>query len=192
MEEMTATRRERLVLPFLAPFYHGFAQPVGWLAFRLIIGGLLMVEGWPKIQAPLAQVGFVEQVLGWPAGWFFSPALAVLQFVGGALIALGLLTRPVALANAVMLAITLWFHIANPYDSAPLLTPGGIAFLQANLEHLTANGQALLLADGGAGFLHQVQAKAVFNSTFWAAGAALIAAFGGGRLSLDARLRKEF
>lgn len=191
MDEFTSSPRERLILPFMAPFYYGFAQPLGWALFRVIIGGLLMVEGWPKIVAPFAQVGFVENVLGWPAGWFFSPLLAVMQFVGGFLIAIGLFTRPVALANAVMLAITLWFHVMNPYGPV-FLTEEGVAFLRENLQYLTADGQRRLLNDGGAGFLHQVQAKAEFNSTFWAAGAALIAAFGGGRLSADRMLRKEF
>lgn len=191
MKEFTSSPRERLVLPFMAPFYHEFAQPVGWALFRVIIGGMLMVEGWPKILAPMAQVGFVENVLGWPAGWFFSPLLAIMQFVGGFLIAVGFLTRPIALANAVMLAITLWFHIANPYGDA-FLTEQGVAFLKQNLHYLTADGQARLLGNGGASFLHQVQSKAEFNSTFWAAGAAIIAAFGGGRISIDRLFGKEF
>ena len=191
MIEFTSSPRERLILPFMAPFYHGFAQPVGWAVFRLIIGGLLMVEGWPKIIAPMAQVGFVENVLGWPAGWFFSPLLAIMQFVGGFLIAVGFLTRPIALANAVMLVITLWFHVAHPYGNA-FLTAEGMAFLQENLNYLTIEGQRNLLGDGGATFLHQVQSKADFNSTFWAAGAAIIAAFGGGRISVDRWLGKEF
>lgn len=191
MNEFTSSPRERLILPFLAPFYHGFAQPVGWAVFRLIIGGLLMVEGWPKIVAPMAQVGFVENVLGWPAGWFFSPLLAIMQFAGGFLIAVGFLTRPIALANAVMLAVTLWFHVAHPYGDA-FLTPEGVAFLQENLSYLTVEGQRNLLGDGGAAFLHQVQSKADFNSTFWAAGAAIIAAFGGGKISIDRWIGKEF
>lgn len=190
MPEMTSSPRERLILPFMGPFYHQFAQPVGWLVFRVIIGGLLMVEGWPKILAPMAQIGFVEG-LGIHPGWLFSPLLAVLQFVGGFLIAVGLLTRPAALANTVMLAITLWFHITHPYSDA-FLTAEGIAFLKDNLSYLTAQGQARLLADGGASFLHQVQSKAEFNSTFWTAGAAIIAAFGGGRLSIDRMIGREF
>lgn len=191
MEEMTSSPRERLILPFMAPIYHKFAQPFGWLAFRLIIGGCLMIEGWPKIIAPMAQTGFIENVLGLPLPWLFSPLLAVVQFVGGALIALGLLTRPAALANAVMLAITLKFHLDHPYGDA-FLTPEGMAFLSANLQYLTEAGQQSLLADGGTAFLHQVQGKAEFNSTFWAAGAAIIAAFGGGKFALDQMLGKEF
>jgi len=190
LPEMTSSPRERLILPFLAPFYHGFAQPVGWLAFRIIIGGLLMVEGWPKILAPFAQTGFVESI-GLAPGWFFSPLLAVLQFVGGFLIVIGFLTRPIALANAVMLVVTIWFHVTRPYGDA-FLTPEGIAFLKSNLQYLTDQGQARLLADGGARFLHQVQAKAEFNSIFWSAGAFLIAAFGGGKFSVDRRIGREF
>src|SRR5690606_20803105 len=53
---------KRLFLPFMAGFYANVAQPVGWAAFRLIIGGHLVVAGWPKILAPLAQAGFVESI----------------------------------------------------------------------------------------------------------------------------------
>lgn len=190
MQEMTSSPRERLILPFLAPFYHAFAQPVGWAVFRLIIGAYLMVEGWPKITAPMAMTGFVESI-GFVPGWFFSPLLAVVNFIGGALIVLGLLTRPVALANAVMLAVTWWFHYTHPYGDA-FLTAEGIAFLKDNLQYLTAEGQANLLADGGTDFLHLVQFKAETNSIFWAAGAALIAAFGGGALAVDRLLGREF
>ncbi|MDN3712947.1 DoxX family protein [Paracoccus cavernae] len=166
----------------MAPFYHNFAQPVGWLVFRLIIGGLLMVEGWPKIIAPMAQTGFIENVLGLPLPWLFSPLLAIVEFGGGFLIAVGLLTRPAALASTILLAVTIKFHMDHPYGDA-LLTPEGITFLQANLQYLTAQGQQYMLTDGGAGFLAQVQGKAEFNSIFWTAGAAIIAAFGGGKLA---------
>lgn len=90
-----------------------------------------------------------------------------------------------------MLAITIWFHVSHPYGDA-FLTPEGIEYLKAHTEYLTAQGQALLLEDGGYAFLHQVQSKAEFNSTFWAAGAALIAAFGGGKISVDRLVGREF
>lgn len=190
LPEMTSSPRERLILPFMASFYHQFAQHYGWLVFRVVIGALLMVEGWPKIIAPFAQTGFVES-LGLYPGWFFSALLAVMQFVGGFLIVIGLLTRPVALANALMLAVTIWFHVTRPYGDA-FLTAEGIEFLRSNLQYLTDQGQTRLLGDGGAGFLHQVQVKAEFNSTFWTAGAALIASFGGGKLSVDRWIGREF
>jgi len=179
-----------LIIPALAPFYERVAQPMAWSLFRLAVGGMLVVEGWPKIMAPFAQVGFVEN-LGFYPGWVWSPLLAIMQVFGGALIALGLFTRPAALANAVMLAITLAFHVAHPYGDA-VLTQAGIDALKAGSDLFTPNG-VLRLADGGTKFLHQVQEKAEQNSLFWTGGAFLFAAFGGGYLSLDRLLvRKQF
>uniref|UniRef100_UPI0035ADDBA2 DoxX family protein n=1 Tax=Paenirhodobacter enshiensis TaxID=1105367 RepID=UPI0035ADDBA2 len=190
MDEMTSSPRERLILPFMAPFYHKLAQPYGWAVFRIIIGGYLALEGWPKILAPMSSIPFA-QMMGFYPGWLFSPLLSVVQFFGGLAIALGVLTRPVALANAFVLVVTLIYHYTHPYGQA-FLTPEGIAFLKANAQYLTEAGQKRLLSDGGAVFLGLVQGKAELGSIFWAAGAAIIAAFGGGKVSLDRLIGKEF
>jgi putative oxidoreductase len=191
MTNMFENPREKMILPFMGPFYDRVAQPLGWVGFRVLIGLALVYEGWPKIQAPLAQVGFVESLHFYP-GWFWSPLLAIMQFVGGFAIAVGLFTRPIALANAVMLAITLWFHHANPYGVA-LLTQEGIALLKSGGQaNFTAAG-ALRLTDGGHAFLEQVQEKAEMLSLIWTGGAAFFAAFGGGWWSLDrCYIKKEF
>jgi putative oxidoreductase len=180
----------RLFIPGLAGFYENVAQPASWLTLRLFVGGALVIEGWPKISAPLAMTGFVESI-GFHPGWFWSPLLAAMQFFGGIAIAVGLFTRPIALANAIMLAITWWFHYTHPY---------GDAFLtQAGIDVLTAGGQGLFtpeglqrLANGGGAFLTQVQHKAEFLSAIWTVGVLLFAGYGGGPLSLDRLLRKEF
>lgn len=179
---------KQLIIPALGGFYARVAQPMAWSIFRVAIGGMLALEGWPKLMAPLAQVGFVEN-LGFYPGWLWSPALALLQVVGGLMIVLGLFTRPVALANGIMLAITLWFHFAHPYGDA-VLTQAGIDALKTGSDFFTPNGVARL-ADGGGKFLHQVQEKAEQNSLFWTGGAFLFAAFGGGYLSLDRLLFKK-
>lgn len=182
--------QQRLWIPALGGFYDRFAQPFAWTAFRVAIGGMLMIEGWPKIMAPMAQVGFVEN-LGFYPGWVWSPFLAALQFFGGFMIAIGLLTRPLALANMVMLAITLWFHYAFPYGHA-LLTDAGIEALKTGSDFFTPDG-VKRLADGGTKFLEQVQTKAELASLFWTGGAGLFAAFGGGCWSVDRLvLKKEF
>lgn len=180
----------RLIFPVLGGFYRGFAQPLAWVVLRVTVGGALVLEGWPKIIAPLAQTGFVESI-GFHPGWLWSPLLAVMQFVGGVLLALGLLTRPVALANGVMLAVTLWFHATHPYGDA-LLTQAGIEALQgAGAELFNANGLSRL-ADGGAAFLAQVQDKAVFLSAIWTIATLFFAGYGGGALSVDRALGREF
>lgn len=187
--EVFDNTKERLLIPALGPFYDKVAQPMAWSIFRLAVGGMLVIEGWPKITAPLAQVGFVEN-LGFYPGWLWSPFLAILQFFGGMFIALGLFTRPIALANGVMLAITLLFHFTHPYGDA-FLTQAGIDALKAGSEFFTPEAKVRLI-DGGAKFLHQVQGKAELASLFWTGGVFLAAAFGGGYLSLDRLFRKRF
>ncbi len=184
------SRPVRLIFPALGGIYSSFAQPAAWVALRVAVGAVLALEGWSKMMAPMAMTGFVESI-GFHPGWFWSPFLAALQFFGGLAIAIGLFTRPVALANAVMLAITLWFHVVNPYGDA-FLTPAGIEALASNSELFTP--QALRrLADGGGQFLAQVQGKAEHLSLFWTLGMALFAAYGAGPLSVDRSiLEKEF
>lgn len=185
---MSESKQEALIIPALAPVYAALAQPMAWTVLRLAVGGMLALEGWPKIMAPFALAGFLES-LGFHPGWFWSPFLAGLQFFGGILIAIGLFTRPVALANGVMLAITLWFHHSHPYPPM-FLTPEGIAALKGGSPIITPEAAAQL-ADGGAAFLAQVQHKAILASLFWIGGAFLYAAFGGGYLSLDRLLFKK-
>jgi putative oxidoreductase len=180
--------RDNLFIPQLSSFYDRFAEPMAWAVFRLAVGAMLVIEGWPKIIAPMAQVGFVES-LGFYPGWLWSPTLAAVQFFGGFFIVLGLFTRPFALANAVMLVITLWFHYSHPYGDA-FLTQSGIDALKSGGAMFTPAGLASL-GDGGTAFLHQVQSKAELASLFWTGGAFLFAAFGGGYLSLDRLLIKR-
>ncbi|MBB5752756.1 DoxX family protein [Prosthecomicrobium pneumaticum] len=186
-----AESRPRLFIPPLGRLYAGFAQPASWLALRLVVGGALALEGWPKIVAPLAQTGFVESI-GFHPGWLWSPLLAAMQFFGGIAIALGLFTRPIALANAVMLAITYWFHVTHPYGDA-FLTPAGIEALGAAGQTLFTPAGLARLADGGAGFLAQVQDKANMLSAIWTVATLVFAGYGGGPLSLDRLLvKREF
>lgn len=185
------TQQTKLLIPAAGPLYDRFAMPCAWVLLRVCVGGLLMVEGWPKILAPFAMSGFVESIGFWP-GAFWSPLLAVLQFAGGFMIAIGLLTRPVALLNAVMLGVTLWFHMANPYGDA-FLTAAGIAALEADKGVLFTADAARPLADGGARFLGMMQHKAEFLSAIWTLAVMLVAAAGGGPLSVDRNvIRREF
>ncbi|HHX89820.1 MAG TPA: DoxX family protein [Paracoccus sp.] len=184
-------RKTPLILPFMGPFYDRVAQPLAIIGLRILVGGMLVMEGWPKITAPFAMAGFTES-LGLYPGWLWSVALAVLQFGGGLLILLGFLARPAALANAVMLAVTYWFHVTHPYGAA-ILSPDGMSALAANAALFTADGLRNIGADGGAMFLHQVQFKAEGFSALWTVAALVIAAFGAGPLSVDRTiLKREF
>jgi putative oxidoreductase len=181
----------RLILPFMSGFYANVAEPVAFAGFRIGVGVALILEGWPKIQAPFAQVAFVENLHFYP-GWFWSPLLAIMQFFGGFLLVAGLLTRPIALANAVMLAITLYFHMSHPYGDA-LLTQAGLKALgDGSLNAYLTPAALAKVKDGGHAFLFQVQDKAEMLSFLWTGAAFFYAAFGGGKWSLDRLIGKEF
>ncbi|MDO5604173.1 MAG: DoxX family protein [Paracoccus sp. (in: a-proteobacteria)] len=180
-----------LILPFMGPFYDRVAQPLAHLGLRLIVGALLVIEGWPKITAPFAMAGFTESIGMYP-GWLWSAVLALLQFAGGLLIMAGFLTRPAALANGIMLAVTYWFHATHPYGDA-ILTPEGMAALAENAALFTGDGLRNLADDGGAQFLHMVQFKAEALSALWTVAALALAAWGAGPLSVDRSiLKREF
>lgn len=184
----------RLILPIMGGFYRKLAEPAAFLGLRVLTGVLLVVEGWPKIQSPYAMAGFTE-ALGLYPGALWSAALAGLQFFGGIFLIFGLLTRPVALASAEMLAVTLLFHATHPYGSA-ILTPEGIAAISSSAAALfTADASNPLIGlpvDGGVGFLHQVQFKAEGLSAIWTVAALFFAAHGGGRFSLDRLIGRAF
>ena len=182
---------KRLIVPALGGFYEDFAKPFAWVALRLAVGAVLAYEGWVKMGNPMALTGLTES-LGFYPGWLWSPLMAIANFVGGICIMLGLLTRPWAVANTIMLGVTLWFHYSHPYGPT-FLTEAGVELLKSPdaAQYFTAEA-VNRLADGGGKFLATVQGKAIFTSLYWAGACGLFAAFGGGAWSVDQRLKKEF
>ncbi|GGA59443.1 hypothetical protein GCM10011385_11460 [Nitratireductor aestuarii] len=185
----TNTKKE-LHFPKLATFYDRVAQPFAWVALRFTAGAILVVQSIPLIKDPLSMASFFEGI-GFLPGHVWSVTLLIVQVVGGALLALGLYTRPAAFAVGVMLLVTLWFHLAHPFDNQ-LITSAGLQVLTAGPDMLTQTGYTLL-KDGGRHFAELAQGKAELLSLFWAGIAFLYAAFGGGYLSLDRMiLRKRY
>ena len=114
---MTATDTSRLAVPALAPLYDrlsGLMEP----AVRVTAGLLLVPHGAQKLFGAFGGYGiagtgqFLESV-GYHPGWVWALALGLTEFAGGLLLALGLLTRPVALAVFVFLANAVLFHLPN-------------------------------------------------------------------------------
>ncbi len=97
-----------LLLPALGPVYRRMT-PLMEALLRILAGLLLAVHGSGKIVDPFAMVAMVES-LGFQPGEVWSPLLAITEFFGGLLIAFGFLTRPAALAGALVLAVTVYFH----------------------------------------------------------------------------------
>lgn len=105
----TATDRQRtLIVPPLRTVYAGLNELVETV-LRVVAGLALVTHGWGKIQNPFGAAGMVEG-LGFYPGVFWSPLLAATEFFGGLLIAIGLLTRPAAVAAMIVLLVTVYFH----------------------------------------------------------------------------------
>lgn len=105
----TREAEPRLLLTFLGPFY-ARAIPLSWLVVRVACGVDLAIHGWekvirlPPIVMSLIHTGSTLQ-LGPRFDAFHNITLALIEFVGGICIALGLLTRFFAPAAAIDLAI---------------------------------------------------------------------------------------
>ncbi|MBK1793974.1 DoxX family protein [Devosia sp. WQ 349] len=95
-------------IPALTPIYarlHTLAETL----MRVICGLILTVHGYPKIMDPFRAVPMVEG-LGFYPGVLWAPLLAATEFFGGILLAIGLFTRPVAIAASVILLVTVYAH----------------------------------------------------------------------------------
>jgi putative oxidoreductase len=99
----------RLIIPALGGFYGGlsaYAEPL----LRFVIGAILVPHGLQKIFyigiEHVAQ-GFAQ--VGYQPSLFWAWAVALTEASGGALLAVGLLTRPVALAVVIFMINAVWF-----------------------------------------------------------------------------------
>jgi len=110
---------------------------IGLLALRLGLGVVFAYHGWGKLQAMDQTIGFFG-TLGIPLASFFAWLVALVEFLGGIAIILGIFTKEVAKVLAVVMIVALLTaHINQPFARAEL----AIALL----------GGSLALAGLGAG-----------------------------------------
>lgn len=106
--------------PRLARLYGPF-EHFSWPLVRFATGLFLVPHGAQKLfgwfgggglDATIA--GFAK--MGFEPGWLTAPLVAGTEFFGGILIAIGFLTRPAALAAAIMLFVAaMAVHLPNGY-----------------------------------------------------------------------------
>ncbi len=109
-----------LILPALRPAYDR-VTPFTDLGLRVAAGLFLVPHGAQKLfgwfggHGPVATGQFFEQQLGFSNGTLVAVAAGSVEFFGGLLLALGLLTRPAAAAASVLLAVALTVHLGNGF-----------------------------------------------------------------------------
>ncbi len=150
---MSNTEAKR-ILPFTKPITDvltPFMEPI----LRITTGLMLVPHGYGKLfnDGALEGTGQFFESVGFAPGYTWALAVALLEFVGGLMLAAGLLTRPVAVAVVVFMIQAVLFHSGNGFK----------------------------WSDGGYEY-----------PLFWAIAAAFFAVRGGGFLSVDAKIGREF
>jgi putative oxidoreductase len=99
----------RLLIPALGTIYRGLA-PITEPLIRVIAGLSLAAHGWPKLFGNTEAVaGFFERA-GFSPGLFWAVAVGITEFAGGLCLALGLLTRAVAIPILIFLVTAVTYH----------------------------------------------------------------------------------
>lgn len=102
--------RTRPIIPVLAPLYDALS-PLMVPMLRIAAGVMLMPHGAQKLFGWFGggglddTAGFFAGTLGLEPGMFFALLVGCTEFFGGLLLALGLLTRPAAVAITAMMAV---------------------------------------------------------------------------------------
>ncbi len=79
---------------------------MGPLVLRLVLGLILLVHGWPKLMHENRWEDDVE-VMGFAPGWFWGPAVAIVEVVGALMLIAGAFTQIVAILLVIEFAVIL-------------------------------------------------------------------------------------
>jgi putative oxidoreductase len=106
-----STSETKLIFPGLSGFYES-VQPYGYPIIRFAAGAVFMYHGYAKLFLGFAAV-VAKNVLtpmGFPIPDTLAYFLGILELFGGAALALGLLTRPIALLFAIEMIFVVKWH----------------------------------------------------------------------------------
>lgn len=89
-------------------------RPLTLLVLRCTLGLIFLYHGYPKIAHGIGGTTKYLAELGLPSPHYLAYLLVALELGGGALLILGLATRPVALLFTIEMCVALWkVHLAN-------------------------------------------------------------------------------
>ena len=124
----SAPQRGRYYIPVLGRLYDGLGD-VAWLLLRLVVGLSLVPHGMQKMFGAFGGPGMTRVAASFAAQGFNPPTVlawtvALTEIVGGVLLAVGLFTRPAALAITIFLATAVTVH----YGRGFFWTTGGFEY----------------------------------------------------------------
>ena len=101
---MDGRAETKLIFPGLAGFYASW-RDIAYTFVRVIIGYILLMHGWGKLNTGFAGVSGFMAKLGLDPGWAWAGAAMFLETIGAVCIIIGLFTRFFASALAIEMAI---------------------------------------------------------------------------------------
>jgi putative oxidoreductase len=116
-------------------------QPLGLLVLRFALGVIFFTHGYPKLMRPGLDMQHLFTQHGLPAQFVY--VAGVLETFGGALLVLGLFTRPAALLLAIEMGVAIW----------KVHSSGGIMAVHLYEFPLALAAACLALATVGAGLI---------------------------------------
>jgi putative oxidoreductase len=100
--------KPRLLVPALGRLYDAFT-PCTEAAIRLFAGLSLVGHGYPKFLDPPRIAEWFEKI-GFEPGLFWTHAVGIVEVAGGLCLAIGFLTRVVAVPILIFLATAITYH----------------------------------------------------------------------------------
>ncbi|MEQ8390065.1 MAG: DoxX family protein [Thalassospira sp.] len=119
MTSNISTQKPRMIIPALGGLWSAL-EPLSPVIIRVTAGLLMVPHGAQKLFGAFGGYG-LEGTAGWlesigfVPGFAFALMIGLLEFVGGLMLTVGLLTRPVAAAVLVFMAVAVSTHLPAGY-----------------------------------------------------------------------------
>lgn len=104
------------------------------LPLRLALGAIFIVHGYPKLFGGTRGTAQFLQSIGIPAALFFAVVVGLVEFLGGILLVLGLLTRWASILLIIDMIVAIWrvkwkMGFVNGWEFDMALLAGAVALL---------------------------------------------------------------
>lgn len=135
----------RLALLFKPNVNPNFATQTTWAILRVVVGVMMMHNGFDKLADIESFSKAYVEFLGLPFPIFLSYVAAFTEVIGAPLVALGLLTRPAALGLFSTMCVAMYHHVKVAGLSLPYLELSAI--YAACFLFFLVNGAGLFSTD---------------------------------------------